>query len=199
MRAASICLGHPQVAWIHDAEDGKVNWIHLFMRLAAAAIFVLVGDAGPRTGNPLIAGLLHYNEMASTTAGFMGLHSVGGNTYSLASVTDTLAWLASPPIACVLGSISNIGLLFHLPGRYGLEHCRIRLHRPEASVMGRTSELVGYAAYIQNRLSASYGFVGPWFGQTYLNARECIGYGVLIGDTQYLPHMVQSEFVQHRS
>ena len=33
----------------------------------------------------------------------------------------------------LLGSVSNVGLLLHLPSRYGLEHCRVRLHRLEAS------------------------------------------------------------------
>ena len=150
-RKRCIRLGHPQVAWLNDLEDGKVNWIHLYMRLAAASIFVLVGDAGPRTGNPLTAGLLHYNELAVASSGFMGLHSIGGSTHSLASVADTLAWLASPPVACVLGSISNVGLLFHLPGRYGLEHCRVRLHRNEVQIMGRTSELLGYTSFLQYR------------------------------------------------
>ena len=119
-------LGQPQVAWLNDSEDGRVNWVHLSTRLLVASIFVLVGEAGPRVVNPLIGGLLHYNELASSRhSGF-----IGGGTHSL-------AWLADPPVACVLGSVSNVGLLLHLPSRYGLEHCRVRLHRLEASVMGR--------------------------------------------------------------
>ena len=62
-------LGQPQVAWLNDEEDGRVNWVHLSTRLLVASIFVLVGEAGPRVVNPLIGGLLHYNER------FIGLHS----------------------------------------------------------------------------------------------------------------------------
>ena len=142
-----------------------MNWVHLSTRLLVASIFVLVGEAGPRVVNPLIGGLLHYNELASASSrhsGFIGLHS-------LASMADTLAWLADPPVACVLGSVSNVGLLLHLPSRYGLEHCRVRLHRLEASVMGRTSELICYTAFVQNRSGSTHL---PWFERRYLNARE---------------------------
>ena len=163
-------LGQPQVAWLNDEEDGRVNWVHLSTRLLVASIFVLVGEAGPRVVNPLIGGLLHYNELASSRhSGFIGLHSIGGGTHSLASMADTLAWLADPPVACVLGSVSNVGLLLHLPSRYGLEHCRVRLHRLEASVMGRTSELICYTAFVQNRSGSTHL---PWFERRYLNARE---------------------------
>ena len=165
-------LGQPQVAWLNDEEDGRVNWVHLSTRLLVASIFVLVGEAGPRVVNPLIGGLLHYNELASASSrhsGFIGLHSIGGGTHSLASMADTLAWLADPPVACVLGSVSNVGLLLHLPSRYGLEHCRVRLHRLEASVMGRTSELICYTAFVQNRSGSTHL---PWFERRYLNARE---------------------------
>ena len=73
-------LGQPQVAWLNDEEDGRVNWVHLSTRLLVASIFVLVGEAGPRVVNPLIGGLLHYNELASSRrhSGFIGLHSIGG-------------------------------------------------------------------------------------------------------------------------
>ena len=109
-----------------------MNWVHLSTRLLVASIFVLVGEAGPRVVNPLIGGLA---SASSRHSGFIGLHSIGGGTHSLASMADTLAWLADPPVACVLGSVSNVGLLLHLPSRYGLEHCRVRLHRLEASAM----------------------------------------------------------------
>ena len=65
----------------------RVNWVHLSTRLLVASIFVLVGEAGPRVVNPLIGGLLHYNELAAC---FVSLHSIGGGTHSL-------AWLADPP------------------------------------------------------------------------------------------------------
>ena len=52
-----------------------MNWVHLSTRLLVASIFVLVGEAGPRVVNPLIGGLLHYNELASSRrhSGFIGL------------------------------------------------------------------------------------------------------------------------------
>ena len=80
-------------------NDLKVGWNprgrrkgELGTSVNEAAIFVLVGEAGPRVVNPLIGGLLHYNELASSRrhSGFIGLHSIGGGTHSLA----TLAWLA---------------------------------------------------------------------------------------------------------
>ena len=79
-------LGQPQVAWLNDEEDGRVNWVHLSTRLLVASIFVLVGEAGPRVVNPLIGGLLHYNELAVGR---------GANTAYRGE--------AASPVACVLG------------------------------------------------------------------------------------------------
>ena len=77
------------------------GWAHVQAWHASEEIFI-VGARG------VYAWVIH------RVIHIMGLHSIGGSTHSLASVADTLAWLASPPVACVLGSISNVGLLLHL-------------------------------------------------------------------------------------
>ena len=93
-------LGYPQVAWELDQDGRRVTWTHLYTRLAAAAIFILVGETTPRILNPLVGSLLHYNELArQATSGFLAVHSVGGGAHSLACLADTLAWVATPPVA----------------------------------------------------------------------------------------------------
>ena len=44
-------------------------------------------------------------------------------------------WHAQPTLATEMGAFQEHGCQGYLPSRYGLEHCRVRLHRLEASAM----------------------------------------------------------------
>ena len=157
------------MAWQIDQDGTRVTWTHLFTRLAAAAIYMLVGETTARIVNPLIGSVVHYNELAGpVTTGFLVVHSVGGGSHSLVSVASTLSWVTTPPVACVLGALSNAGLLIHLPVRFGLEHCRVRLHRREAESSGRTGEVV---AYMNHRYRERHGY-RSWSERRYLTASE---------------------------
>ena len=73
------------------------------------------------------------------------------------------------PSVCISADsyrVSDLGLR----GRYGLGHCRIRLHRQETCVRGASAIIVGYSAFVMQRRIASCQSHGQFRG--YMNGIE---------------------------
>ena len=158
----------------------RVSWIHLQSRLANASILICLGEWHDKAVNPLLGGLLHYSELRlGVENGFVAIHTTGGTAYAVSSLVDALGWLKRSPVGCVVGAISTIGLIFKLNGRFGLEHCRVRLHSREANVSGPTTEICAYSmATCQAR---RYPLLAPASMRRYLTARECLALSILDG------------------
>lgn len=176
-------LGYPQVAWVIDGKSTRVSWVHIHLRLASTGTFLLLGECGSSKAlNPLIGNLLHFTTLKTRYEAFLAIHSIGGTVHAIASLADALAWLVQPPIGCVVGALSNVGLINQLPGRYGLKHCRIRLHRHETVVDGPTYAIVGYTAFLMNRQPPLADLHAQGCERRYLTATECVALKILNAD-----------------
>ena len=161
-----------------------MSWVQLYTRLAIANILLCLGEWHDQSVNPLIGGLLHYSELRlGVENGFVAIHTTGGTAYAVSSLVDALGWLKSAPVGCVVGAISTIGLIFKLQGRFGLEHCRVRLHSREATVSGPTTEICAFA--MATGLARRSPLLAPTEMRRYLSARECLALSILDGTAHH--------------
>ena len=82
----------------------------------------------------------------------------------------------------LLGVLSNLGGFLHLPDRYGLPHCRARIHRAECRVRGPSAGVIGFGSWVAARNLGRWK-IGRLNGR-YLCGEECIALNILNGITR---------------
>ena len=90
---------------------------------------------------------------------------------------DALIWIGAPPMLVLLGVLSNLGGFLHLPDRYGLPHCRARIHRAECRVRGPSAGVIGFGSWVAARNLGRWK-IGRLNGR-YLCGEECIALNIL--------------------
>ena len=163
-----------------DSRGSRVTWVALHLRLVLAGIYLWVSGSDAIGPNPLIGSLVHFGgapRRASRT--LLGLHVLGAPVGALVSLGDALIWIGAPPMLVLLGVLSNLGGFLHLPDRYGLPHCRARIHRAECRVRGPSAGVIGFGSWVAARNLGRWK-IGRLNGR-YLCGEECIALNILNG------------------
>ena len=166
-----------------DSRGSRVTWVALHLRLVLAGIYLWVSGSDAIGPNPLIGSLVHFGgapRRASRT--LLGLHVLGAPVGALVSLGDALIWIGAPPMLVLLGVLSNLGGFLHLPDRYGLPHCRARIHRAECRVRGPSAGVIGFGSWVAARNLGRWK-IGRLNGR-YLCGEECIALNILNGITR---------------
>ena len=166
-----------------DSRGSRVTWVSLHLRLVLAGIYLWVSGSDAIGPNPLIGSLVHFGgapRRASRT--LLGLHVLGAPVGALVSLGDALIWIGAPPMLVLLGVLSNLGGFLHLPDRYGLPHCRARIHRAECRVRGPSAGVIGFGSWVAARNLGRWK-IGRLNGR-YLCGEECIALNILNGMTR---------------